>query len=282
MKEDNRFSYSLMIVSILHFILIFGVTFSSETAPQKSARNLDVIIIKNRTAAQKPEQADFISQSNQQGGGENKQAFKPKAPNAPPAFDPTEDTVPTLRQFQQNNQQQQQKEAYITQQQSAPPVKKVDKTDKLNKEKVTGKHKVIASIEREIVRLSAEIDKKRQLNAKKLRHKVINASTKESIYAEYLDQWRQKVEQIGNLNYPDIALQKRLYGSLILHVAVRSNGHINQINIIKSSGIQILDDAAIRSVREAAPFSPFPKKIRQQVDILDINRTWTFKRTHIK
>ena len=85
------------------------------------------------------------------------------------------------------------------------------------------------------------------------------------------------MERIGNLNYPEAAKRQKLYGALILHVAVRADGSIEQIRLLRSSGHKALDDAAIRIVRLAAPFAPFPPGIRKKVDVLDITRTWQFR-----
>ncbi|MBA1330730.1 energy transducer TonB, partial [Candidatus Endoriftia persephone str. Guaymas] len=91
---------------------------------------------------------------------------------------------------------------------------------------------------------------------------------------------RRKVERIGNLNYPDAAKRQQLYGNLVLHVAVRADGTIEKVRVLHSSGHKILDDAAIRIVRLAAPYSPFPSNIREEIDVLDITRTWQFLRSN--
>ncbi|MEJ2426591.1 MAG: energy transducer TonB, partial [Candidatus Thiodiazotropha sp.] len=130
-----------------------------------------------------------------------------------------------------------------------------------------------------IARLTAELERKTQAYAKMPKRKAISASTKEYKYAAYLDAWRRKVERIGNLNYPDQARRDKLYGNLVLHVAVKSDGSVETIRVLHSSGHQLLDDAAVRIVRLAAPFSPFPNEIREETDILDITRTWQFLRS---
>ena len=88
------------------------------------------------------------------------------------------------------------------------------------------------------------------------------------------------MERIGNLNYPDEAKRQRLYGNLILHVAVKKDGSVEQVRVLHSSGHKLLDDAAIRIVRLAAPYSPFPQEIREETDVLDITRTWQFLRSN--
>lgn len=128
----------------------------------------------------------------------------------------------------------------------------------------------------EMAALSAEVKRKLKAKAERPRRKFISASTKEYKYASYMEAWRSKVERVGNLNYPEEARRRGLTGSLILDVALKPNGSVDEITIRKSSGNKILDDAAIRIVNLAAPFAPFPDKIRAETDILHITRTWQF------
>ena len=91
-----------------------------------------------------------------------------------------------------------------------------------------------------------------------------------------MEAWRAKVERVGNLNYPDEARRRRLSGDLLLDVALRPDGSIHRILLRRSSGHTVLDDAALRIVKLAAPFAPFPKDIREETDILHVERTWQF------
>jgi protein TonB len=127
-----------------------------------------------------------------------------------------------------------------------------------------------------IASLSAEIRRKMEAKAERPRRKFISASTKEYNYAAYMEAWRSKVERVGNLNYPDQARKQGLSGSLVLDVALRQDGSIDEITIRRSSGEKLLDDAAIRIVELSAPFSPFPEHIKAETDILHIMRTWQF------
>ena len=127
-----------------------------------------------------------------------------------------------------------------------------------------------------IASLSAQIRQKLQAKAERPRRKFISASTKEYKYASYMEAWRSKVERVGNLNYPEAARKNKLSGNLILDVALNKDGSINQITVRRSSGHQVLDDASIRIVELAAPYSPFPDHIREETDILHITRTWQF------
>jgi len=131
-----------------------------------------------------------------------------------------------------------------------------------------------------IASLSAQIRRKLQAKAERPRRKFISASTKEYKYASYMEAWRLKVERVGNLNYPEAARKRKLSGSLILDVALNDDGSINQITVRRSSGYKVLDDAAIRIVKLASPYSPFPDQIRKETDILHITRTWQFLNNH--
>jgi protein TonB len=131
-----------------------------------------------------------------------------------------------------------------------------------------------------IASLSAQIRRKLQAKAERPRRKFISASTKEYKYASYMEAWRAKVERVGNLNYPEAARKNKLSGSLILDVALNNDGSINQITVRRSSGHKVLDDAAIRIVELASPYSPFPDHIREETDILHITRTWQFLNSH--
>ena len=97
-------------------------------------------------------------------------------------------------------------------------------------------------------------------------------------YAAYLDAWRRKVERIGNLNYPDEARRQRIYGSLRMLVVVDRNGAVQELRVLESSGHAMLDEAAMRIVRLAAPFAPFSGELAQNFDQVEIIRTWRFER----
>ena len=127
-----------------------------------------------------------------------------------------------------------------------------------------------------IAALSAEIDRKLRAYAERPRRKWISARTREHKLAAYMDAWRRKVERIGNLNYPDEAARRGLSGNLLLEVAIKSDGTVEEIVLRRSSGERVLDEAAIRIVKLAAPFSKFSESIGEEVDILHIERTWIF------
>jgi protein TonB len=139
---------------------------------------------------------------------------------------------------------------------------------------------ILASRNAEIAQLTARINAQTSAYASRARRKAISTSTREYRYASYMEAWRRKVERIGNLNYPEEAARRGLYGALILHVAVRADGSLEGIRVLRSSGQEVLDQAAMRIVELAAPFAPFPADIAAETDVLDITRTWQFQRNN--
>jgi len=135
---------------------------------------------------------------------------------------------------------------------------------------------ILTSRNLEIAELTARIQHSSTASANRPRRKAIGVGTREYKYANYLDAWCRKVERVGNLNYPKEAKRRKLYGSLALQVALRADGSVERVRVLRSSGFDLLDAAAVKIVELAAPFSPFPPAIRAETDMLDITRTWQF------
>ncbi|WP_456378351.1 TonB family protein [Thiolapillus sp.] len=267
----------LVIAVILHALVFLGVSFEMPTpAPQATQPSLDVILLPTPITPSPPEDADFMAQQSQQGGTEKAGHARPKAIPSQPA----------LKKSQQASEERIRSGAKTPERQQKPEIvasksKAVREVLAAHKAPVKAQQKpditqLLSSTRQEIARLTAELDRNSEYASQRPRHKSINASTREYRYAAYLEAWRKKVERVGNLNYPDEAKRKKLYGDLLLHVALRADGSVQQIRVVRSSGHKMLDDAAVRIVRLAAPFAPFPAEIRKEVDILDITRTWQF------
>lgn len=125
-------------------------------------------------------------------------------------------------------------------------------------------------------RLEAIIDKEQALYASQPRRHFVSAKEREYRFAAYLETWSKEIEEIGTLNYPKEAKEQKLYGKLLMAVSIRGDGSIESIEIIKSSGYEILDNSAKHIVELGAPYAPFPPEISKDTDILTITRTWSF------
>lgn len=278
----DRLGLTLFFAVSIHVVGILGVSFTVEK-PKKQPppdRTIEIMVVQNPKKSEPPKKADYLAQTSQQGGGSEERKAKPTTQSAQPAPKAAPQPQPQQRPSVAQAQPQPIKPKRVISQKNKAKKKVVAKPIKKKiepKKKKLNTTQLLASTNLEIERLTAELDKKTRAYAKRPRRKAINASTQEYKYANYLDAWRRKVEKIGNLNYPDEAKRRKLYGSLLLHVALNSDGSLRDIRVLKSSGHKLLDDAAIRIVRLAAPYAPFPAEIRQEAQVLDITRTWQFK-----
>lgn len=259
-----------------HALLILGLSFDIQREnPPAPERTLDITLVPHKEP-EPVEKPDFLAQASQQGAGEQVIKKRPSNPLGTPRVSEKKRPAPEMQRAGTPRPKASRPQV-ITQKKAprAEPVRKpVPKVEAAPKPKLS---QLLASTQLEIDRLTAEIDRRSQAASERDRRKAVSASTQEYQYAAYLEAWRKKVERIGNLNYPDEAKRKKLYGALMLHVAVKADGSIEQIRVIRPSGHKILDDAAKRIVRLAAPFAPFPPNIRKEVDVLDITRTWQFR-----
>jgi len=128
----------------------------------------------------------------------------------------------------------------------------------------------------EMARLEAQINKQQDDYQKRPKRKSIGARAQEYRFASYVESWRQKVERIGKVNYPEAAKDQKIYGQLQLTVYIKSSGDVEKVEIRRSSGYPVLDNAAKRIVEMGSPYAAFPEDLRKEVDILDITRTWIF------
>ena len=132
----------------------------------------------------------------------------------------------------------------------------------------------------EMVSLGEQINASRRAYARRPKQVFVSARTQEFKYANYMIEWVKKVERVGNLNYPDAARREGISGKLLLDVELNPDGTVRNINVLRSSGQPMLDEAAVRIVNLAGPFLPFPPEIRKEADVLHITRTWEFSTTH--
>lgn len=275
-NSSDRLGMMLLVALVIHAIIILGVVFDVVNPQQEnSEKALDIIVVRNPIVEKNDQEVDFLAQQSQKGGGELEE--KKRLTSEP--------TKPTLKP-----EPKKQVEASPTPPAQSAPENKVLVQKKAPRKKVAAKPKpkvekqsktismdqLLASTQTEIDLLTAEIDFRKQTQSKKPRRKFINSSTQEYKYASYLTAWRKKVESIGNLNYPEEAKKKKIYGNILMTVILKPDGKVSSIKIRKSSGHKLLDDAAIRIVNLASPFAPFPKNIRQETDELVITRTWQF------
>jgi protein TonB len=268
---------ALTVALAFHALVILGISFDIERAqPPAPERTLDITLVQPTPESEPVETPDFLAQQSQEGGGEETIRERRTSPLGNPEAAPNPTPALELERSGSEQPQPRRQPEVITapeapQKRPTPPPEPVVEAPPR-----TSLSQLLASTQLEIDRLTAELDRRTLSASQRDRRKAVNASTQEYKYAAYLESWRRKVEKIGNLNYPEEAKRRKLHGNLLMLVSVRADGTVERISVRRSSGHSVLDDAAVRIVRLAAPFAPFPPEIREEVDVLDITRTWQF------
>lgn len=274
-SANDRLMFATFLAAVLHGLLILGlgITFTEQ---RDAAPSLDVTIARFQSETT-PEDADFLAQFDQQGSGTEAEALAPSTTEQADFDDNEVRDIEPIQQQQSAAQQLHTEQRELTTQRSEH---RTVLNTTLSEQPDNGAQESNVSLlarSLEIASLEAELRQQRQHYARRPRKRQLtSASTKSARDALYLDDWRQRIEQIGNLNYPSEARVNRIYGKLMLLVAVKADGSVHEVRVLRSSGHRILDDAAIRIVRLAEPFAPFPDSIAQDTDILEIIRTWEF------
>ncbi len=283
---DDRLGMTLCLAIITHGVVVLGVTFTEEDKVRQNYNTMEVVLVQQQSP--NPDDAKLLAQAALEGGGNSVEQDIPATPTPPPFPDsqpditlpPQSDSQPTMTEASKSTELL----AAATEDQAVKKPKETNVKEKISEDSKTVEKPDVAMPSAstlltnsfKIAALSAQIKRKLEAKAERTRRKLISASTREYRYAAYMEAWRAKVERVGNLNYPDEARRQNLSGNLILDVALNPDGSINEIIVRRSSGHKILDDAAIRIVNLAAPYSPFPKNISSEFDILHITRTWQF------
>ncbi len=275
-RPADRLGFTLFLAALVHVALILGLSFSF-AEPGQISKTLE-ITLSTFKSAEKPKEADFLAQNNQQGSGTLDKKAAPKTteqalfqdtevkrvtpPSAPPASAHKEKPKAAVATRSPQAQKTPVKTAQAKPQPASRPAPVFDSSQ----------------LSAEIASLEAQLAQEQQLYAKRPKiHRLNAASTMRDKGAWYKEEWRKKIERIGNLNYPDEARRQRIYGSLRLLVSINRDGTLYEVQVLESSGQDTLDQAALRIVRLAAPFAPFNKDLAE-FDRLEIIRTWRFER----
>jgi protein TonB len=261
-------------ISLLIHAVLLAVRFTPPDFMAKAREQALEVILVNSKSKSRPDKAQAKAQTNLDGGGNTEENRRAKTP-LPPSPNTREgnELVEAQRRVAELEAQAQQQMTRLKSERSVT-------LDRGKPEPTPAAEPVrsgldMASSAMAIARLEGQIARQMEEYNQRPRKKFIGARVEEYRFAQYVEDWRQKIERIGNLNYPDAA-KGRLYGSLVLTVVIKANGDLERVEVSRPSGQPLLDDAARRIVRMAAPYAAFPEAIRRDTDILEITRTWTF------
>ena len=278
-RPADRLGFTLFVAAVLHIALILGVGFTL-AEPEQISKTLEITLSTFKSET-KPKEADFLAQDNQQGSGSLDHKAAPKTTEQAPFQDTRINKVaPPSAPKAAPAPAEAPKAAVATTKPKAEktPAKREQRQPEPDPVPQKAPAFDSAQLSSEIASLEAELSTQRELYAKRPKiHRLNAASTMRDKGAWYKDDWRKKIERVGNLNYPDDARRQRIYGSLRLLVSINRDGTLYEVQVLESSGQPVLDQAALRIVRLAAPFAPFSGDLAD-IDRLEIIRTWRFER----
>lgn len=276
-RPADRLGFTLLIATIVHLAVILGVSFTL-AKPGTLSKSLE-ITLSTFKSEEKPKDADYLAQNNQQGSGTLEHKAAPKTTEQA-VFQDTQvkRVTPPSAPPQTQRQEAAPKAAIATR---SPQLQKTPSKTERNKPEPDARPAPVfdsTQLSAEIASLEAELAQDIQQYAKRPKiHRLNAASTMRDKGAWYKDEWRKKVERVGNLNYPEEARRQRIYGSLRLLVSINRDGTLYEVQVLEASGQPLLDQAALRIVRLAAPYAPFTGDMAE-FDRLEIIRTWRFER----
>jgi protein TonB len=273
-QKNRTLSWALGISLALHAVLL-SIHFKLPEMIGKTAEQaLDVILV-NSKSANRPVKAQAKAQANLDGGGntDEERRVKTPLPVMPKQAKGNNVIAAKQRQVAMLEVQQQQ---MLTQLYGTRTITRTDQhSAPTSSERPVTSGVDLVNAALDMARLEGQIARNTEEYNKRPRRAIIGARVEEYRFAQYVEDWRQKIERIGNLNYPEAAKGK-LYGNLLLTVVIRADGSLDRVELNRSSGQKVLDTAARRIVEMAAPFAAFPENIRRDTDTIEITRTWSF------
>lgn len=270
----DRLGLTLFLAAALHGLVILGVGFAPFERSNDVPQALDVVLVQQNTDSA-PDEADYLSNVDAAGGGNSEARERPRAPVSSPEREAQAGLAPAPLEAGAPEPSVTTPEPVLASRDADTEVPEERRHQEANTEKPRRQPEEI-EYDARVAKLATEVDNALVEYAQRPRKKFVTARTRASVAAEYMHDWVESVERIGNTNYPQEARRRGLSGALVLVVAVRADGSLHEVHVRASSGQPILDRAAEEIVRLAAPFRDFPDELREETDLLYITRTWEF------
>ena len=276
--KQTRFRNAVLLALVVHAALILSVSFSASNAKSYKTPQIEVTLV-SQPSATASDQARQIAQANQEGSGDESDISEISTRNN------LQTNTPFVQQAQLQAPQKQvaqQRTAVATTAMARRSVTTDQMDDEQEENKLEGVNPEIEQLSLEVASLQAELDDEARTSADQPRvRRLTAASAKQSVDAAYLLDWRRRLEAVGNQYYPEASIRYGMYGDLRMLVVIRQDGSLEDIQVLSSSGYAVLDEAAIKIVRMAAPYSPFPPELKATTDKLEIVRTWHFQENQL-
>lgn len=269
----DRLGLALLAAAAMHALVIFGVTFQSLAARQQN-RVMEVTLV--QAVSSRPVEATHVAQEDQQASGN--QGEQELAPRATPSLTPEVAAPQDQQASAAGSAQRASHSSMVSASRNASyRVEQADNTP--GDTEPSPSEDRLEQLQERLAALEASLHNREEASSRAPRvRRLTSVAAQSAADAAYLQDWRRRLEAVGNTYYPQASVRYGMYGSLRLLVVIRSDGSLEDVKLLSSSGFAVLDEAAIRIVRMAAPYSPFPPELKATADKLEILRTWKFER----
>ena len=274
--HSSRMRNAVLLAIALHAALLLGIAFKSDSTPYQAPQIEVTLAMQPGKLA--PDEVQHIAQANQQGAGAEAELDQVTSPNNELSSDGEPGPQALLRPREAPSEPR--RETVTT----AAAAQRAIASEQPEREQLPllGLSPEVDKLTRELASLEAELDEQSRNYARMPRvRRLTSVAARQSVDAAYLMDWRRRVEAVGNKYYPEASVRYGLYGKLRLLVVIRADGSLHDIRVLSSSGYAVLDEAAIKIVRMAAPYAPFPAELRATTDRLEIIRTWQFQENRL-
>ncbi len=260
-SPGQRLTYAIGLACLAHGLLILGVEFIEPRPPSAPAMPALEIVLSTMGLDSAPDdEAEYFGRTDQLGGGNTTEDVRARLPEPDTVPSPGEDVEGADESQPSPMSGSEHRDLVVTRENEDQRVLQ----DLLPEQPST------MAAARRILTL-APVAK-----ARNPKERFLSVNTRQTLFADYLADWKSKVERVGTLNFPDEARRLHMEGSPVLEVALNADGSIAEILVRESSGEKSLDTAAIRILRLASPFDPFPRDLRDRYEILRFAYEWRF------
>jgi protein TonB len=268
--KHRRLRNALLLAAAVHAALLLGVAFKPDS---DSYQTPQIEVTLATRPGERPDEARHLAQADQQGSGEAADVDLLTSPDN--ALSSDGDAGPQALLEPREAATAPSTEAVTT----SAAARLVTAAEEREQAQLVlpGVSPEVDKLTRELATLEAQLDEQSRNYARMPRvRRLTGVSTQQSVDAAYLLDWQRRAEAVGNKYYPEASVRYGLYGSLRLLAVIRYDGSLEDIRVLSSSGYAVLDEAAVKTVRMAAPYAPFPPELRATTDKLEIIRTWTY------
>ena len=272
-RPEDRLATAVFVAALLHGLLILGVRFAAPTSDDRPLPTLEVLLVPDGPADADNPEASYIASRSQQGAGTTLERQRASLPEA------TASLLEHAGEERGDAYAEQASESSIGSSQLLASMSQRSRQLQAGDQLQRAESAAVPIESRPLAQVglnASAADEALRLRGELVTDDRLLADTRESQIAAYLDGWKRRIEQVGTLNFPNEARRRKMSGNPVLEVAIRADGHLEQVLVRRTSGYRELDQAAVGIVRLASPFDPFTPAMRERYPVLRFAYEWQF------